>query len=401
MKMNRNVPKPFTAKSFVNQNHLSVMQVLPGLVTGGVERGTIDIAIAVAKAGGKSIVVSSGGPMTLELERNGINHFQLPVDSKNPFVMIKNIKKLQNLILTENINITHARSRAPAWSAWRAAIETNTSFVTTFHGTYSYNNWLKRQYNSIMTKGERVIAISNFIAGHILKNYGVPRKQIRVIPRGIDLEKYNPSNISHERIIKLAHKWRMPDDKRIIMLPGRLSRWKGHRVFIEAIKILQRADVQCLIVGSDRNQENYRNELQDHIIQLGLHNKIHVVGHCDDMPAAYMLTDLVISASTDPEAFGRVAIEAQALGRLVIGTNHGGSKESIFNEKTGWLVEPNDPIELAFCLNDILNVTNEKRAEIAKNAMNHARQYYSKETMCSKTLDVYNELAPRDAAVRE
>ena len=374
----------------------TVMQVLPELVTGGVERGTIDVAHAIVEGGGRSIVVSAGGLMTHELQRLGVEHFELPIASKNPFVMQQNIQRLVLLAMQEQVDIIHARSRAPAWSAYYAARRTKKHFITTFHGTYNHGNWLKRRYNSVMTKGERVIAISDFIAGHIRKIYGVPSSNIRIIPRGIDLDKFDATKISQERRIKLANEWRLPDDMSIIMLPGRLTRWKGQTIFIEAIKKLGRSDVKCLMVGSDQGREDYRQELEKEIERYGMQNIIHVVDHCDDIPAALMLTDVVVSASTDPEAFGRVVVEGQALGRPVIGTNHGGSKETIIKGKTGWLAEPNDPDSLATAIGKILDLSETQRVKISESAITHIHENYSKEIMCARTLDVYNELIAGD-----
>ena len=374
----------------------TVMQVLPELVTGGVERGTIDVAHAIVEGGGRSIVVSAGGLMTHELQRLGVEHFELPMASKNPFVMRQNIQCLVVLAMQEQVDIIHARSRAPAWSAYYAARRTKKHFITTFHGTYNHGNWLKRRYNSVMTKGERVIAISDFIAGHIRKIYGVPSSNIRVIPRGIDLDKFDATKISQERRIKLANEWRLPDDMSIIMLPGRLTRWKGQTIFIEAIKKLGRPDVKCLMVGSDQGREDYRQKLEKEIERYGMQNIIHIVDHCDDMPAALMLTDVVVSASTVPEAFGRVVVEGQALGRPVIGTNHGGSKETIIKGKTGWLAEPNDPDSLATAIGKILDLSEAQRVKISESAITHIHENYSKEIMCARTLDVYNELIAGD-----
>ncbi len=374
----------------------TVMQVLPELATGGVERGTIDVAHAIVEGGGRSIVVSAGGLMTHELQRLGVEHFELPIASKNPFVMQQNIQRLVLLAMQEQVDIIHARSRAPAWSAYYAARRTKKHFITTFHGTYNHGNWLKRRYNSVMTKGERVIAISDFIAGHIRKIYGVPSSNIRIIPRGIDLDKFDATKISQERRIKLANEWRLPDDMSIIMLPGRLTRWKGQTIFIEAIKKLGRSDVKCLMVGSDQGREDYRQKLEKEIERYGMQNIIHIVDHCDDMPAALMLTDVVVSASTDPEAFGRVVVEGQALGRPVIGTNHGGSIETIIKGKTGWLAEPNDPDSLATAIGKILDLSEAQRIKISESAITHIHENYSKEIMCARTLDVYNELIAGD-----
>ena len=374
----------------------TVLQILPALVTGGVERGTVDVARAVVVGGGRSLVVSAGGPMEHELTRHGGEHFTLPVDSKNPLVMRTNIERLADLIKRESVDLVHARSRAPAWSAWYAARRAGAHFVTTFHGTYSHGNAFKRHYNGVMTKGERVIAISDFIAGHIRKVYGVPTSRIRVIPRGVDISRFDPTRMTPERVVGQAVKWRLPDGMPVVMLPGRLTRWKGQTVFIEAIELLARDDIQCLIVGDDQGRFEYRRELESEIARRGLSHVLHVIEHCDDMPAAYMLTDVVVSASTEPEAFGRVVAEAQALGRPVVATDHGGARESVVDGETGWLTPPNDPQTLADSINTVLNQTTQQREQLAARSIAHIRKNFSKDVMCRKTLDVYGEVLNRE-----
>jgi glycosyltransferase involved in cell wall biosynthesis len=312
-----------------------VLQVLPRLVTGGVERGTVEVAQALTDAGWKAVVASEGGPMVREVTRAGAIHVELPVASKNPWTMRQNVKRLEAVIREHGVDIVHARSRAPAWSALAAANRTGAKFMTTFHGTYNLG-WfgLKHIYNSVMTKGERVIAISEFIAEHARRVYGVAPEKIRVVYRGVDLKKFDPVRVSPERIIQLAHKWRLPDGYPVIMLPGRLTRWKGQEVLIRALAELGRHDVRCLLVGSDQGRTGYRQELVDLIRSLGLTDVVHIVDECNDMPAAYMLTDVAVSASTDPEAFGRVVAEAQAMGRPVIATDHGAPRETILPGRT-------------------------------------------------------------------
>jgi glycosyltransferase involved in cell wall biosynthesis len=352
----------------------------------------VDIAGAIVDGGGRAIVASAGGPMTHELTRLGAEHVKLPVDSKNPFIMWRNIRCLVDLVEAEKIDIIHARSRAPAWSSWFASRRTNKPFVTTFHGTYGNKNQIKYYYNSIMTKGEVVIAISGFIAGHIHQNYGVPTARITVIPRGIDLGKFDLTRISKERVVNQAKKWRLPDGVPVIMMPGRLTRWKGHLILIDAIKELGHKNFQCLIVGSDQGRKTYRCELENVINQYGLADVIHMVGHCEDMPAAYMLSDIVISASIEPEAFGRVVAEAQSLGRLVIAANHGGARETVVDGETGWLTPPGDAKVLGSIINRVLVQTAKERQVFAEQAIQHIRKKYSKSNMCNKTLEVYNTL---------
>ncbi len=371
----------------------TVLQVLPRLgAGGGVERGTVEIARAVVEAGGRALVASEGGPLVHDLTRARAEHFKIPAASKNPFVMAANIGRLARLIEAEKVDIVHARSRAPAWSAWAAARRTGTHFVTTFHGTYSHGNFLKRRYNSVMTRGERVIAISGFIAGHVRKIYGVPSERIRVVHRGVDLERFDPKLVTAERVAKLAGDWRLDDGLAVVMLPGRLTRWKGHGVFIDAVADLKRRDIRCLVVGSDQGRTGYRRELESMVHDKGLEEIVRIVDHCDDMPAAYMLTDVVVSASTDPEAFGRVVPEAQALGRPVIATGHGGARETVIENVTGWLTPPGDAAALAAAIEKALALPADQRVRLAAAAIANVTENFSKQAMSDKTLEIYDEV---------
>lgn len=378
----------------------TVLQVLPALGgSGGVERGTVEIAAAIVEAGGRALVASEGGLLVHDLARARAEHIILPLASKNPVVMYRNIERLAAVIRADKVDIVHARSRAPAWSAYFACKRTGAAFVTTFHGTYSVGNFLKRRYNAVMTLGKRVIAISDFIGGHIRRHYGVKVEKIRVIHRGVDIDRFDPDKVSAERVIKLATDWRLPDGKRVIMLPGRLTRWKGQLVLIEAVAKLARRDLLVILVGSDQGRADYRRELENRIHALGLESVVRLVDQCDDMPAAYMLTDLVVSASTDPEAFGRVIVEAQAMGRPVVASDHGGARETVIVDETGWLSKPGDAEDLARALEVGLALSESDRERIADRAIKHAREKFSKTQMCDKTLDVYNEvLAERAGA---
>lgn len=377
----------------------TVLQVLPALNTGGVERSTIEVAEAIVEANGRAIVASSGGGMVYELARVGAEHIELPVHSKNPFVMYKNIARLVDIINHHRVDVVHVRSRAPAWSAYFAAKKTGKPLVITFHGTYSVGNFLKRRYNAIMTSGDKIIANSRFIAGHMRRIYGVPVNKIRVIHRGVDLQRFSPTAVSAERVVALANQWRLDDGYPVIMLPGRLTRWKGQTVFVEAIKELNRRDIRCLLVGDAQGRDDYRNELEKLVESHDLGEIVRIVDHCDDMPAAYMLTDIVVSASTDPEAFGRIVIEAQSLGRPVIATAHGGAQETVIEGETGWLVPPGDPKALAETINKALSLSTDERAALSKKGIANVRDNFSKDAMCSKTLDVYNEvLTPAKAS---
>ncbi|MHA1107722.1 MAG: glycosyltransferase family 4 protein [Alphaproteobacteria bacterium] len=369
-----------------------ILQVLPSLETGGVERGTVDIAGAINDAGWTALVASSGGTMVRDVERAGARHIELPLDAKNPWVMWANARRLERLIAEYKIDILHARSRAPAWSALLAAKRTGVKFVTTFHGSYNAASPLKRWYNSVMTRGDSVIAISNYIGGEITGRYGADPARVKIIPRGVDTDLFDPAAVSAERLITLATQWRLPDGAPVIMLPGRLSRWKGQLVLVEALARLGRRDVRCIIVGSDQGRTGYARQLEADIARLGVDDIVHVIGQCRDMAAAYMLADVVVSASTDPEAFGRVAVEAQAMGRPVIATDHGAARETVLAGETGWLVPPGDASALTQVLRDALAIDADTREAMADRAMSHVRANYSKVLMCVRTLAVYRSL---------
>jgi glycosyltransferase involved in cell wall biosynthesis len=371
---------------------LHILQIVPSLSGGGVERGTIDVAAAVVKAGGKATVVSAGGPMVRELERAGAKHVTMRADTKNAFEMWRNVRPLAALIAERGVDLVHARSRAPAWSARAAARRAGVPFVTTFHGTYNFKSWFKKRYNAIMASGERVIAISNFIAEHVKANYHVPAERIEVIHRGVDLDIFAPQSVPVQRILALAQRWRLPDGVPVAMLPGRLTRWKGQTIFLEALAKLSDLDCMGVIVGGDQGRSNYREELEQQIEALGLASRIRLVGDTNDMAAAFMLADVVVSASTDPEAFGRIVVEAQAMGRPVIASNHGAAPETVIEGVTGWLVTPGDSHALAAAIRKALGVTEEQRHAIAYAAENHARGKFAKDAMCAKTLALYQRV---------
>ena len=373
-------------------NPPTILQVLPSLETGGVERGTLDIAKALKETGWRPIVASSGGTMVHDLERIGIDHFVMPLHSKNPYVIRRNIARLRILIESEGANIVHARSRAPAHSAITAARQANVHFMTTFHATYNFSTKLKRWYNSVMTKGERVIAISNTLKEHILENYPVNPDRIRVIHRGVDFDRFDPKRVSAERIIRLSREWRLPDGVPVVLLPGRLTGWKGQRVLIEALAKLPDRQIRCLLVGSDQGRDGFRKSLVELAQRLNVEDIVHIVGECRDMPAAYMLADVVVSASTDPEGFGRVMVEAQAMGRPIIASDHGASREIVRHGNTGWLFPPGDVRRLSESIAHAIQLSVEHRQRIAEEAIANARENFAVTRMCNATLDVYREL---------
>lgn len=378
----------------------AILQVVPRLVAGGVERGAVDVAAALVSAGRPAIVASEGGPMVHEVERAGAEHRVLPLASKNPYVMWRNAGRLARLGRAAGAGLIHARSRAPAYSARMAARRLGLPFVTTFHGTYNFHGGLKRRYNAVMASGDRVIAISEFIADHIRANYDVDPKRLVVIPRGIDLNVFDPSAVPAPRIIQLSHRWRLPDGASVVMLPGRLTRWKGQVVFLDAVARLNRDDICAVIVGGHQGRTDYRAELETQAARLGIGGLVRFVDHCDDMPAALMLADVVVSASTDPEAFGRVPVEAQAMGRPVVATDHGGARETVLPGVTGWLVPPADATALADGIGKALALSPDERAATAQRATAHVRARYGKALMCSRTLAVYDEVMAEADATR-
>jgi glycosyltransferase involved in cell wall biosynthesis len=368
-----------------------VLQILPRLVSGGAERGTVELAGALVKAGWASYVASGGGPLEREIARAGATHLTLPLASKNPLVMRRNTAALKRVIRQLGVDIVHARSRAPAWSACAAARVTGPRFVTTFHNAYSARTALKRRYNSVMARGDRVIAISDFVADHAANVYGVGGDRLRTIPRGVDLEVFDPNRVGAQRVINLARQWRLPDGMPVVMLPGRLTRWKGGLDFIEAVAKLGRRDVCCVLAGSEQ-RPGFRRELEAAIRENGLAVLFRIVEECLDMPAAYMLADVVVSASRDPEGFGRVIVEAQAMGRPVVATDHGGARETIVPGVTGWLVPPRNPAALAAVICEALALTAHERRKLAVRSIAHIAARYTSEAMCAGTIRVYEEL---------
>ena len=375
----------------------TVLQIVPRLVTGGVERGTIDVATALLAAGWRPLIASEGGPMTRELDRAGITHIKLPLASKNPFVIRANVDRLAALIERMDVDIVHARSRAPAWSAHYAAKRTGRHFVTTFHNAYGIGSIFKRKYNAVMATGERVIAISNFVAAHVAEIYGVGPDRLRTIPRGVDIARFDPDRVTPERVIPLLKAWRIPDGASVVLLPGRLTRWKGQHVLVEAMAKLNRPDAVAVIMGSGR--DGYRRELEAAAQRHGALASFRFVDDTADIAAAYMAADVVVSASTSPEGFGRVIVEAQAMGRPVVATAHGGAQETVVPGETGWLVPPGDAGALATTLATVLDLDGKQRMALAKRSIAHIRTHFTAAQMTQKTLSVYEELMPQAVAI--
>ncbi len=374
----------------------TVLQVLPALESGGVERGTIEIAAAIEQAGGRALVASAGGRMLPTLERTGARHFALPLDQRAPWRIWRNAAALEGLIRSHGVDIVHARSRAPAWSAWLAARRTGAAFVTTYHGTYNEGVPGKRLYNSVMARGRLVIAISGFIAELIQARHGTPPARLRMIPRGVDPAVFDPARVNGDRVPRLIAAWRVADGQPTIVLPGRLTRWKGQAVLIDALARMRNTDAVVILAGADQGRHRYAAELAAQARRLNVEHRVRIVGNVDDMPAALKLSDVVVNASTDPEAFGRVVIEAQAMARPVIATDHGGAVETVAHGVTGWRVRPGDATELARMLDQVLDMPAEARLDVGRQARAMVCERFTVKAMQDATLDVYREVLGRE-----
>jgi glycosyltransferase involved in cell wall biosynthesis len=361
----------------------ALLQVLPALRSGGVERGTLEIAEAQIAAGFRAIVASAGGAMVPALEALGAKHISLPLTAKSPFALWRNAAALTVLARAEGVALIHARSRAPAWSALMAARRAGLPFVTTYHGFY----------NSVMARGDRVIAISHFIAGLIRARHGVEEARLRVIPRGVDPRRFDPGLVSAERLAALRTAWGLPEGRRIIMLPARVTRWKGQMLLVEAMARLP-GDSLALLVGDAEERPAFRAELEARIESLRLKDRVRVVGHANDMPAALLLADVVIHASTDAEAFGRTVIEAQAMARPVIASDLGAPRETVAEGVTGWRIPPGDAAALADTIGKVLALPAEERAALGARARAAVLSGYTTAAMQAATMAVYREVLP-------
>lgn len=373
-----------------------MLQVIPELDAGGAERTTLEIAQAVADAGGLPLVASLGGRLEAELEAVGGRLVHMDVKSKNPVVMLNNADRLAELVAAHGIEIVHARSRAPAWSALFAARRTETCFVTTYHGRYNARSGLKRWYNSIMARGDAVIANSHFIANHIGAEHGalIARRKplLRVIPRAVDMDRFDPAAVDAERVAGMRAKWEIPDGAPVILLPARLTRWKGQGLAIEAVARLSGSETAPVLVcaGDAQGRTGYTQHLRERALKMGV--TLRLPGHEADMPAALLAADAVITPSLEPEAFGRAAAEAQAMGRPVIAADHGGAREVVAPGETGWLIPPGDADALARALDTALRMGQHDKDALARAARSRMAAHFSKTALQEATLRVYREL---------
>ena len=378
---------------------INVLQVIPKLSFGGAETGCYDIAHYLAEKECGSFIATAGGELLKFVKKDKVKIFRLPVHSKNPILIILNALFLSLYIIFFKINIVHARSRAPAWSCYLACFLTRRIFVTTFHGTYNFKSKSKKFYNSIMLRAKLTIAGSNFIFSHINKNYSEylsKAKKLRVIFRGINVDYFNQKNISILKQEKLKQEWGLTSNKFTILMPGRLTYWKGQEKFIESLNILIEdynfSNFEAIILGSDQGRTVYKKKLINLVERYNLNKKIKFISNCKEMPLAYSLADTVVSASIEPEAFGRVAVEAQSMGKPIIASNIGGSKETIINKKTGFLYEFQDPRELAKILNTVIQLSQEELKSIGNEGRKNIIKKFDVEAMCDTNLNEYKKL---------
>lgn len=385
---------------------VTVLQVIPDLDAGGAERIVVDVAAALVRAGGRAVIASRGGRLVEQAEASGARCIAFPAATKNPVKMIANAGRLRRLAEEEGASVIHAHSRAPAWSALLAARRAGLPFVTTYHGAYNPGGRLKELYNSVMARGDAVIANSRFTARLILARHPVAEGRITVIHGGIDLVAFDPTAVSPERIRALRSAWSVAEGRRIVLLAGRLTGWKGQEVLIDAAARLVAAghhDVDFVLAGDAQGRETYRQSLIDRILRQGLGVQVRLVGHCSDMPAALALADVAVVPSTEPEAFGLSAVEAQAMGTPVVASDLGATPETVLappevagSERTGWRVVPGDPDALAAGLAAALALSAEEAADLAARARGHVEARFSLAAMTESTLAVYARLAGRE-----
>lgn len=367
-----------------------IMQIVPALNSGGVEQGVIDTNAAVVAAGGISIVVSNGGLREGEIARAGGRLVHLPVHSKNPLTMLANIGRLRSIIKREKVDIVHVCSRAPAWSASQAVRGTKARYATSCHAFHKLNGSLKKFYNSSIAGGEKMFAVSDFLADYLVTYYGVDRRDITVIHRGIPMGAFDPDLVSPEKIQALRQSWGAPDGVPVILLPGRISRTKGQKLLLDALRKVSQPWF-CVLMGSDKGNESHRADLESYIDEIGFRNHVcFTTGQ--DMPTAYAAASIVVSPSVTPEGFGRVPVEAQAMGKPIITTDHGGTRETVLRGETGWLVPPGNADTLADAISEALSLDAGALSALAQRARAHVLSRFTIEKMCADTLAFYKNL---------
>lgn len=373
---------------------MNILQVTAALEQGGVERGTVEMAHFIVSQRAGSFVASQGGRLVGDLIEQGSTHLKLPLAKRNPLTIIYSAFRLCCYIRKNDISLVHARSRAPAWAALIACKITRVPFVTTFHGTHRLQNRLKKFYNSVMTRGRRVIAVSQFIRQHIIDNYCIDEALIDVAPRGFDPERINPDWVSMNEIVELRQALKLEDNVPVVLLPGRLTRLKGQTLFLQALSQIKEMPWQAVIVGGAGRKRAYIDELKQMAGTLGIKDRIVFAGNQADIAPYYALAALVVSASTEPEAFGRVAVEGQAMGVPVIASAHGGALETVRDGETGWLFRNRDSGDLADKLSHALGGT-VNLEEVGSLGRLWVEENYTINKMCQTEWSVYSKVLDR------
>ena len=379
---------------------INVLQVIPKLGFGGAETGCYDLAHYLAEQNCKSFLITSGGQLLKYVRKEKVKIIRLPVHSKNPIIIFLNFIIIFFILWVYKIDIVHARSRAPAWSCLWACFFSRKKFVTTFHGTYNFSSNIKQFYNSVMVRSKLIIGGSNFIFSHISKNYqkylNLKKQKLMVIFRGINLEFFSEKNISDKKLNTLMSNWKINKKNFIILLPGRLTKWKGQEIFIKALNLLLEAhsneNFHAIVLGSDQGREVYYKKLLLLVERYRIGKKITFIENCQEMPLAYKLSDLVVSSSIEPEAFGRVAVEAQAMNRPIVASDIGGSRETVLNGKSGLLYKYNDPKELAKAINKIMKMDKQSRSLMGELGRRNVEKKYNVDQMCQTTFTEYKKL---------
>lgn len=387
-----------------NLSGQTILQVIPDLAAGGAERTTVEMAEAITGAGGRALVVSAGGRLEDALAAAGGELIHMNAASKNPLIIRKNTRLIERIVAAENVTLIHARSRAPGWSAYVAANRCDLPFVTTYHGAYSGRSGLKKRYNSVMARGDLVIANSDWTAAHIKSIHHTDPDRIVTIPRGVDFAAFDPAIVSDERVSQMRSDWQIEatDERLVFVLPGRLTSWKGQSLAIDALGALdaaERARIHLVLAGDDQGRKAYVTELEDKIIAHKLGGTVSIVGHTSDMPAAYMVADVVMAPSTRPEAFGRVAAEASAMAKPVIVADHGGQRETVVEGQTGTRAEPGSVAALTGCIRTLLNLRSDARLAMGQAGQTYVRERFSKKQLQTATLNVYARLLLQQASV--
>jgi glycosyltransferase involved in cell wall biosynthesis len=377
--------------------NFTLLQVVPELETGGAEQTTLDVARAVVAAGGRALVASAGGRMEAKLSAAGGELVRLPMQSKNPLVMLQSARALRRVIRERRVSLVHVRSRAPAFPALWAARAEGVPTVATYHGIYLAKGPLKRWYNAVMTRVDRVIANSEYTRDHVLTEHGIAPEKVVSIPRGVDLERFDPVRVAPERVAALRGAWGLPDGSEgslVFLLAGRLTPIKGHETIIAAAARLkgEGRDLRVIFAGDDQGRTAFRQSLEARVREAGLEGRVRLVGHCDDMPAAFLAADVALLPTLVPESFGRAAVEPQVMGRPVIASDHGGTTETVLPGQTGWLAPPGETQAWARAMAEAQDLGGEKLRRLGQSARDRAVKLYSNDAMCAATLSVYEQV---------